>query len=90
MEQSDMIIVVCCSLGVLIGLIFVVLQKKGKMRPVLTFSSQGLNFTSGGTIVLLGTILGAMMLYKYSVCWMILYLVIIVGIYVLIQVIYRK
>ncbi|MGF0033246.1 hypothetical protein ACQRBN_09795 [Bariatricus sp. SGI.154] len=90
MEQMDLIIIAFCSLVAVIGLLFVVLQKKGKIHPVLTVTPNGFNFTSGGTIVLLGAILGAVMIHKYSVPWMIFYLVIIAGIYALIQVIYRK
>lgn len=90
MEKTDFIMIVVCSFVVMLGLIFVILQKNGKIRPKAIITSRGIDFTSGGTIVFLGTVLGAIMLYKYSVFWTILYVTIIAGIYVFIQIVYRK
>lgn len=91
MEKMEMILMIVCAVAApVIGLTIVVLQKKGIFRPVLTQTANGFNFVSGGTITILGTGFGVLMIDRYSTLWAFLYAAVVAVLYIIIQVAFRK
>lgn len=85
MEQTDFIMIVIFTIVAILGLIIVVLQKKGIVRPFLTQNAFDFSLVSGGKITLFALLLGAVVMGKYSICITILYLVVFASIYALIK-----
>lgn len=90
METLDLITVIICSVFTLIGLLIVILQKKDIVRPVATQEYNTFHMVSGGTITFAGTIIGALMISKYSDIFSVLYVIIAVGLYIIIQEVFRR
>ena len=90
MMISQIIILIVATISAIGGLVLVVLQKKGIMKPVITQTSTGFDFKSGGSIIFFSTVIGAYILFSYSKLWAILYAVMFTGIYILIQILMRE
>ncbi len=83
---SQVIILIVATISAIGGLVLVTLQKKGIIKPVLTQTTNGFDFTSGGTIALFATIVGTYILFGYSKLWAVLYVLLFGGYYILIQI----
>lgn len=86
-----MFLVGICALVSLIGLIFVVLQKKEVVKPVFRSTTAGFRVVSGGTITAMGTVIGSILLYnRGATAAALIYIGVIVLAYLLIQVVFRR
>ena len=90
MEIQELIIVVVAILAGIIALILTLLQKKGIIKPVFIQVTNGVEFTSGGTILLFAIVIGGYILFKYSKIMSILYVALFVGVYIFIQIVWRN
>lgn len=90
METQELVMVIVATLAGIISLIFVLLQKKGIIKPTFIQVTNGFEFTSGGTILLFSTIIGGHILFKYSNIVSVLYVLLFVGVYFLIQIVGRN
>lgn len=86
---GQVIILIIATISAVGGLIIVTLQKKGIMKPVITQTSAGFDFKSGGSITFFSTVIGAYILFSYSKLWAVLYVVMFLGYYILIQILMR-
>lgn len=90
MEKANWIAFMICIAATVIGLIMVVLQKKEIIRPLTTQTITNIRFVSGGTITLVATMCGVLMIGDYSGLFAGLYVFVVAVIYIVIQVIFRK
>lgn len=74
------------SIAAILGLVLVVLQKKGIVKPVMNDTA----FMSGGMITLAAVAAGVLVLYNTSMAGAILYAGIFAVAYGIIQYIFRK
>ena len=87
---SQIIILVAATISAIGGLSIVILQKKGIMKAVLAPTLKGFDFKSGGSITFFSTIIGTYILFGYSKLWAVLYGVMFIGCYILIQILMRN
>ena len=87
MEIQELIMVIVATLAGIISLIFVLLQKRGIINPMLIQVTNGFEFTSGGTILLFSTIIGGHILFKYSKIVSALYVLLFAAVYFLIKIV---
>lgn len=85
MELQEVAILIIATLAAIGGLVLVLLQKKGIIKPILTQTRNGFNFISGGTILLFAIVIGACTLFHYSKIVSVLYVVLLTSIYIFIQ-----
>lgn len=85
MDLIQLISLTFAALLSLMGLVLVVLQKLGIIRPLMT----EFHFASGGTVTLAGALFGSAILSSYSIPLMILYIAVILAVYLVIQLIFR-
>ena len=90
MEIQELIMVIVAALAGIIGLILVLLQKKGIIKPTFIQVTNGFEFASGGTVLLFSTIIGGYILFKYSKIVSVLYVSLFAGVYFLIQIVWRN
>lgn len=90
MEFQELVIFIVAGISGIGGLILVILQKKGIVKPALTQTTTGFNFTSGGTITLFATAVGASILSNHDKILTILYIILFGGFYILIQILMRN
>lgn len=90
METLDIISIAFCTAFAVIGLVLIILQKKGIVKPVLTATAQGVDFISGGMILLMGTVFGTMLLSRFSTLYATLYAGVFLILYVVIQLLFKK
>lgn len=85
MEAYQLYSVIAISAVAIVGLIMVILQKKGIIHPLVPTSPGG-NFMSGGLITLLTVLVGTEQLWNYSIPAAVAYAAAFAGAYVLIQI----
>lgn len=90
MMIGQIIILIVATISAIGGLLIVTLQKIGIIKPVLVQTSTGWDFKSGGSITFFSTIIGAYVLLSYSKLWAVLYTVMFIGCYILIQILMRN
>lgn len=73
----------------IIGLVLVFLQKKGKVSSFTTMTASGPNYVSVEKTVIVPVLLGVLLLYRYSLLWAILYGLVFIVAYILIQVLVK-
>lgn len=83
------IVFIVCALVAALGLVAVFLQKMGKVHPFVIKTTFACDFASGGTVTLAGAFLGAAALWNVGTLPAILYLAVIGGLYILIQIVCR-
>lgn len=90
MELEQWVVFIVSALVALLGLVLVFLQKKGKVHPFIIKTTFACDVASGGTVTLAGAFLGAASLWNMGTLPAVFYLAVIGGLYVLIQLFYRK
>ena len=70
----------------IVGLVLVFLQKKGTVKSFTTVTQSGPDYVSVGKAFIVPVFLGVLLLYRYSLFWAVLYGVIFIAAYILIQV----
>ena len=90
MEIQELIMVIVATLAGIISLIFVLLQKKGIIKPTFIQVTNGFEFTSGGTILIFSTVIGGYILFKYSKIVSVLYVLLFAAVYFLIKIVGRN
>lgn len=71
------------------GLVLVFLQKKGKVGSFTTVTQSGPDYVSVGKAFIVPVFLGALVLYRYSLLWALLYGAVFIAAYILIQVLVK-
>ena len=90
MERLKLIMICFFSVVAIGGLILVILQKKGIVKPMFTCTANGARFVSGGTITFFATLAGMYMICEFSEIWAIVYAVLILVFYLVIQYAFRN
>ena len=90
MELQELIMICIVTLAGIGGLVLVVLQEKGRIKPIVIQETNGFNFVSGEIIVVFATIIGAYILFKYYKILAFAYIFIFGGGYVFIKRKYNK
>ena len=90
METTDIILLIVFSLVSAAGLIITILQKKGKIKPAKQMKNNHINITSGGSIMIITGLLGMMIIVKYSMPLAFLYEVVVLGAFMLVQILVHK
>ena len=67
----------------------VFLQKKGTVKSFTTVTQSGPDYISVGKAFIVPVFLGVLLLYRYSLLWAVLYGVIFIAAYILIQVLVK-
>lgn len=86
METTDIILLIVFTLVSVVGLMIIVLQKKGKIRPAKKMQNNHMNITNGGAIMIVSGLLGMMIIAKYSMPLAFLYEVAVLGTFMLVQI----
>ena len=73
----------------IVGLVLVFLQKKGTVKSFTTVTQSGPDYISVGKAFIVPVFLGVLLLYRYSLFWAVLYGVIFIAAYILIQVLVK-
>ena len=73
----------------IVGLVLVFLQKKGTVKSFTTVTQSGPDYISVGKAFIVPVFLGVLLLYRYSLLWAVLYGVIFIAAYILIQVLVK-
>ena len=87
--QTELLILAVLTLVAIIGLIMVILQLRGKIKSVKKENNLRTDVSSGGTVMLLPTLLSMMILGRYSAWLSLLYGLVIIGAYILVQFLFR-
>lgn len=77
-------IFIAVTILAVVGLVLVVLRKKGKAKPFLNLDSSGLELVSGDKSLFIAVIVGAVMLNQYSLLLAIAYAAVFLALYLLI------
>ena len=73
----------------IVGLVLVFLQKKGTVKSFTTVTQSATDYISVGKAFIVPVFLGVLLLYRYSLLWAVLYGVIFIAAYILIQVLVK-
>ena len=73
----------------IVGLVLVFLQKKGTVKSFTTVTQSDPDYISVGKAFIVPVFLGVLLLYRYSLLWAVLYGVIFIAAYILIQVLVK-
>lgn len=84
MVIEEVITVIFCSIFAAVGLLLVLLEKKGVVKPVFRQTSMGFQFISGEAITLFAVLFGAVIIYSYSLIFAILYVLLFIGLYIMV------
>ena len=83
-EEVFLGVFIVVTILAVVGLVLVVLRKKGKAKPFLNLGSSGLELVSGDKSLFIAVIVGTVMLNQYSLLLAIAYAAVFLALYLLI------
>lgn len=89
MDTMTLVLMILYTVFGIIGLVLMILDKKNKIKPIMYQTKNGINYQSGGKIVLCAALVGAFSLENYSMVGAIAYAAIFIGAYFFIYMLFK-